>query len=127
MICRGLSLRSLEWVRINGVPIYSIDAIIENVERNPDIEFAWDDRTGENVDHIAEHGLIPADWEALFHSAPDHDHDKEHSELWVAEGRLRGQLYRIVYNIFDGTVIYPILIFPITGFRILRRGLRHHK
>ena len=96
------------------------------MNRNPDVEFAWDARPGENIDHIAEHGLIPADWETLFFSAPDHDRDKEHSELWVAEGRLRGRRYRIVYKLLEGTVIFPVLVFPITGFPITRRGLRRH-
>jgi hypothetical protein len=71
---------------------------------------------------MAEHGLAPNDWEALFFSAPDHD--KEHDELWVAEGRLQGRRFRIVYMLLEGTVIYPVLVFPITGFPITRRGLR---
>lgn len=95
-----------------------------NAFQNSAVEFAWDERPGENVDHIAEHGLAPDDWEALFLSAPDHDHDKEHAELWVAEGRLRGCRFRIVYMLLEGSVIYPVLVFPITGFPITRRGLR---
>ena len=46
--------------------------------------------------------------------------------IMVAEGRVRGRLYRIVYAIEDETVI-PIAILPITGFPIARRGLRGRK
>ena len=92
--------------------------------RNPDVTFAWDDRPGMNVGHIAAHELTTSTWESVYHDAPDHDHDKDDPELWVAEGRHSGQLYRIVYLVLDGTVVMPILIQPITGFPIHRRGLR---
>jgi hypothetical protein len=89
-----------------------------------EVMVAWDDRPGLNVEHIAAHGLSTGEWEALFFSAPDHDHDQERAGSRVAEGRHRGRRFRIVYDILEGTVVYPVLVFRVTGFRIARRGLR---
>lgn len=41
----------------------------------------------------------------------------------VAEGRVRGRRFRIIYTIVDGGVILPLTVFPITGFPIKRRGV----
>jgi hypothetical protein len=49
--------------------------------------------------------------------------DKNDAAVVAAEGRVRGQLFRIVYAI-DGDTVIPLTIIPITGFPITRRGLR---
>jgi hypothetical protein len=85
--------------------------------------FLWDARPGSNIDHIAAHGLTTDLWEAVFHRAVVHEPDKDDAEAMVAEGRIRGRLYRIVYGI-DGELVMPITIIPITGFPITRRALR---
>ena len=88
--------------------------------------FLWDSRPGANIDHIAEHGLTTALWEAVFHAINQDDTDKDDPSIHVAEGRVKGVLYRIVYQIDDETII-PVTIFPITGFPITRRGLPRRK
>ena len=50
-----------------------------------------------------------------------HEPDKDDAEAMVAEGRIRGQLYRIVYGI-DRELDMPITIIPITGFPFTRRS-----
>ena len=77
-----------------------------------------------NVEHVVRHGLDPATWEAIYHAAPDHDHDKDDPSLWVAEGRHGRQRYRIVYVLLEGSVVFPVLVQPITGFPVRSRGLR---
>jgi len=42
----------------------------------------------------------------------------------LAEGRVRGQLFRILYTILEDCSVVPMTILPITGFPIERRGLR---
>jgi hypothetical protein len=42
----------------------------------------------------------------------------------LAEGRVRGQLFRILYTILEDGSVIPLTILPITGFPIERRGLR---
>ena len=83
----------------------------------------WDERAGSNIDHIKAHGLTPALWESVYHHASLRLPDKEDPSIVAAEGRARGQLFRIVYAV-DGDVITPLTIVPITGFPITRRGLR---
>jgi hypothetical protein len=95
-----------------------------NADDPPEVAFAWNDRPGGNVEHLAAHGLSTHEWETVFFGAPDHDHDKERTDSWVAEGRCRGRCYRSVYTILEGNVVFPVLVYPITGFRIMRRGLR---
>ena len=93
---------------------------------NPDVAFAWDERPGMNVEHITANGMTTDDWESIFSTAPDHDSDKDDpSGLGCRGSRLHGKLYRIVYQILDGTVVFPIFVEPITGFKISRRGLGH--
>lgn len=85
--------------------------------------FLWDDRPGRNVEHIAAHGMTTDLWEAVFHRAMRRIPDKDDPTLVAAEGRVRGQVYRIVYAIEDEVVV-PLTILPITGYPIERRGLR---
>jgi hypothetical protein len=86
------------------------------------VDFHWDVRPGGNVDHIRDHGLTTAMWEALYHSRQAEWVDKDDATISVAEARLSGRLYRIVYE-EDGGIV-PIAVIPITGFPITRRALR---
>jgi hypothetical protein len=97
-----------------------------DIPQPAEVAFAWDDRPGQNAEHVAEHGLSTGEWESIFHSAPDHDQDRdrERPESWVAEGRFRVRYYRISCALLEGTVVFPVLVYPITGFPISRRGLR---
>jgi hypothetical protein len=92
----------------------------------PAPEFLWDPRPGSNMDHIASHGMTTDLWEEVYFNSTILDEDKEDPSAFVAEGRVRGVLYRIVYGL-DDEVVMPIAIIPITGFPINRRGLRRKK
>jgi len=61
-------------------------------------------------------------WETLYLHSHSEWTDKDDATVSVAESRLHGRLYRIVYEVDDG--ITPIAIIPITGFLIPRRALR---
>lgn len=87
------------------------------------VRFLWDDRPGRNLEHIAAHGMTPGLWEEVYHRAMRRVPDKDDQSVMVAEGRVQGRAYRIVYAI-EGDVIVPLTILPITGFPIERRGLR---
>ena len=89
----------------------------------PAPEFLWDPRSGSNVDHIARHGMSTDLWEEVYFNSTIMDEDKEDPTAFVAEGRVRGKLYRIIYG-RDDEVVFPIAIIPIAGFPINRRGLR---
>lgn len=84
--------------------------------------FHWDSRPGGNIDHIRDHGLTTGMWETLYQQRQLEWTDKEDATISVAEARLSGRLYRIVYEVDD--VITPIAVIPITGFPITRRALR---
>jgi hypothetical protein len=86
--------------------------------------FLWDSRPGRNLEHIAEHGMTADLWEAVFAQATRHGPDKDDATVTLAEGRVRGQLYRILYTVLEDGTIMPLTILPITGFPIERRGLR---
>jgi hypothetical protein len=64
--------------------------------------------------------------ETVFHHAHLRRHDKDDPNLFTAEGRARGRLFRIVYGVDDDTII-PLSIIPITGFPIARRELRGNR
>jgi hypothetical protein len=89
----------------------------------PKVVFLWDERPGSNIDHIRSHGLTPDLWEAVFRHAEVCLPDKDDPSIFAAEGKVRGQRFRIVYGI-DGETVIPLTIIPITGFPIARRGLR---
>jgi hypothetical protein len=86
--------------------------------------FVWDSRPGRNLEHIAEHDMTPALWQEVFDKATRHAPDKDDTTVILAEGRIRGQLYRIFYSVLEDGQILPLTILPITGFPIKRRGLR---
>jgi hypothetical protein len=86
--------------------------------------FLWDSRPGRNLEHIAEHGMTPDLWEEVYHRATCQGPDKDDTTVMLAEGRARGQLYRLLYTILDDGSVIPLAILPITGFPIERRGLR---
>ena len=86
--------------------------------------FLWDDRPGRNLDHIAAHGMTPALWEQVYHRATSCGPDKDDATVMLAEGRVRGRLFRILYTILEDGSVIPLTILPITGFPIERRGLR---
>ncbi len=86
--------------------------------------FLWDSRPHRNLEHITAHGLTSALWEKVYGQATRRAPDKDDPAVTVAEGRVDGQLYRILYVILDDGSIVPVTILPITGFPIERRGLR---
>ena len=86
--------------------------------------FLWDSRPGRNLAHIAEHGMTPALWEEVFQRATRYGPDKDDATVTLAEGRVRGQWYRLFYTVLEDGTIMPLTILPITGFPNERRGLR---
>jgi hypothetical protein len=75
---------------------------------------------------VPEYGMTTDLWEEVYFSSTILDEDKDEPGAFVAEGRVGGKLYRIVYG-HDDEVVMPIAIIPITGFPINRRGLRGKK
>jgi hypothetical protein len=88
-----------------------------------DVTFLWDDRPGKNIEHILRHGLTPKLWEQVFFAATRRQADADDATIEVAEGRVVGCLYRIVYEVLGSLRVRPIEIFPITGFPVRRRDL----
>ena len=86
--------------------------------------FLWDHRPGRNLEHIAEHGMTSTLWEEVFHRATRHAPDKDDVTVTVAEGRVRGRWYRLLYAVLEDGAIVPLTVLPMTGFPIERRGLR---
>jgi hypothetical protein len=62
-------------------------------------------------------------WEEVYHHTTRRAPDKDDPTVTVAEGRVQGRAYRIIYAV-DGDVVVPLTVLPITGFPIERRGLR---
>jgi hypothetical protein len=62
-------------------------------------------------------------WESVYRRAQRRAPDQEDPTVTVAEGRVHGRAYRIIYATLDDGCIVPMTIFPITGFPIERRGL----
>jgi hypothetical protein len=92
----------------------------------PAPEFLWDPRPGSNMDHIASHGMTTDLWEEVYFKSTILDEDKDDPTAFIAEGRVSGKLYRIIYGL-DGDIVMPVAIIPITGFPINRHGLRRRK
>ena len=88
-----------------------------------EVAFLWDNRPGENVDHIKRHGMTTELWERVFHQASKRRADKDDATIEVAEGRIDRRLYRIVYELLSGRAVRPIEIYPISGYPINRRAL----
>jgi hypothetical protein len=68
--------------------------------------------------------MTPALWEQVYHRATSCGPDKDDATVMLAEGRVRGRLFRILYTILEDGSVIPLTILPITGFPIERRGLR---
>jgi hypothetical protein len=83
--------------------------------------FLWNER---NLEHIADHGMTPELWEHVFNRVTRRGPDKDDATVILAEGRVRGQLYRLFYSVLEDGTVLPLTILPITGFPIRRRGLR---
>jgi hypothetical protein len=88
------------------------------------VVFLWDDRPGKNVEHIEHHGLTPDLWERVYFAATRRQCDKDDASVEVAEGRVAGCLYRIVYEVLRDLRRRRIEVFPITGFPISQPGLK---
>lgn len=86
--------------------------------------FLWDERPGRNVEHIEANGMTTDLWEAVYNKALRRAPDKDDPTVIVAEGRVQGRAYRIIYADLDDGGIVPLTIYPITGFPIERRALR---
>ncbi len=86
--------------------------------------YEWDYRSGKNVDHVADHdGITPEEWQIVYESAYAPYQDKDDADVWLADGRLGHERYRVVYRIKDNSVI-PITVTPITIYPADRRGRR---
>ena len=69
----------------------------------------WDDGEGENVEHIAEHGLTPDDVEDVLND-PDSVFDVSRSTgRPIAFGYTRtGRYIAVVYEELDPLTVYPL-------------------
>ena len=70
----------------------------------------------ENVAHVARHGLIPADVEAIFRARYFGFRQSLPKERLEGEGTVDGKLYRAVF-----TQPGPNEVLVITAFRVRRR------
>jgi hypothetical protein len=83
----------------------------------PVIDLLWDlpDDPHGNVQHISEHGLVPADVEFVFNN-PIKSSISRSSGLPMVTGRLpSGDRIAVVYQQIDELTLYPVTAFIIEG------------
>lgn len=69
------------------------------------MRFEWDAR---NTSHIEEHGMLPAEVEAVY-AAPDFEARRRGWTLrWTGHGTVGGHLYRLVFTQVAEDVVRPI-------------------
>jgi uncharacterized DUF497 family protein len=77
----------------------------------------WDDARGANVDHVAEHGVTPEEWQEVLDAADPADVEPSESDQdhWTYLGETaRGRTLRIVF-VMEGDEDF-LYIRPITGY-----------
>ena len=76
-------------------------------------EYLWSNEAGGNVEHIAEHGLTPEDWEFVFENFEDEGISNSTGRP-IRFGYTRADRHIIV--IFEWLDDEQILVLPMTGF-----------
>ncbi len=79
----------------------------------PYFEIVWNEEPDGNVEHIAEHGLKPADIEEVIFNPIDRDVSRS-SGLPIVFGFTPGGRYiLVVYEQIDETTIYPVTAYDV--------------
>jgi hypothetical protein len=79
----------------------------------PFYEIVWNEEPGGNVEHIAQHGMMPEDVEEVFFNPVDRDVSRS-SGLPIVFGFTPGGRYiLVVYEQIDETSVYPVTAYPV--------------
>ena len=76
-------------------------------------EYLWSDENGGNVEHIAEHGLTPDDWEFVFENFEDEGISKTTGRL-IRFGYTPDDRHIVV--VFEWLDDEQILVLPMTAY-----------
>ena len=76
-------------------------------------EFIWDEESGGNVEHIAEHGLTPDDIEEVFFNPIDHDTSRSSGLPIIFGFTPEGRYILVVYEKIDEVTIYPVTAYDV--------------
>ncbi|MEZ6132046.1 MAG: hypothetical protein R3C59_25570 [Planctomycetaceae bacterium] len=77
------------------------------------LEIIWDDKPGGNVEHIAEHDLMPEDVEEVLFNPLAHDTSRS-SGLPIVFGFTPGGRYILV--VFEK--ISDVMVYPVTAYDV---------
>jgi uncharacterized DUF497 family protein len=73
----------------------------------------WNDEPGENVDHIAEHGLLPEDVEYVLGNHEARAESRSSDRPCVFGYTEDGRYIIVVYDQIDEETIYPVTAFEV--------------
>lgn len=76
-------------------------------------EFIWNDEPGGNIEHIADHGLTPADVENVFFNPVDRDISRSSGLPIVFGFTPDGKYILVVYEQFDDVTVYPVTAYEL--------------
>ena len=79
----------------------------------PYYEFIWNEESGGNVEHIAEHNLTPEDVEEVIFHPIDHDVSRSTGLPIVFGITPDGRYILVVYEQIDDVTIYPITAYEV--------------
>jgi len=73
----------------------------------------WNDEPGENVDHIAEHGLLPEDVEYVLANYAAEAESRSADRPCVFGYTEDGRYVIVIYDQIDDDTIYPVTAFEV--------------
>jgi uncharacterized DUF497 family protein len=79
----------------------------------PWFDFIWNDEPGGNVDHIAEHGLTPADVEAVICNPLETTTSRSSGRPIATGYTTDGRLIVVLYEEIDEFTVYPVTAFDV--------------
>ncbi|MHB8973742.1 MAG: DUF4258 domain-containing protein [Pirellulaceae bacterium] len=79
----------------------------------PYYEIIWNEEPGGNVDHMAEHGLTPADVEEVLFNPLDRDISRSSGLPVVFGFTPDGRYILVVYEQTDEITIYPVTAYEV--------------
>jgi len=79
------------------------------------LQVLWDDGEGANVQHIAEHGLVPADVEAVLDDLNNPTDVSHSSGLPITFGYISdGRYIAVVWEEVEEGSVYPITAYEVS-------------
>ena len=79
----------------------------------PYYEFIWNEEPGGNVEHIAQHGLLPDDVEEVFFNPIDRDVSRSSGLPIVCGFTPDGRYILVVYEQIDESTVYPVTAYEV--------------